>query len=125
MLFVCKSFGQDLTQKSTTPNGVLDYVDGNFSRMANPNHIKENANPKNILLVYPNPSNGIFNLKFNTSKTEPSDIQVFNNLGQLIYQNKTEIVDEFAIDLSSLPSGQYFLKINNANEVYSHKIIKD
>ncbi len=64
------------------------------------------------ILIYPNPSNGIFTIQLvngNMSK-DNNDIQVFNELGQQIYP-PYKMGAEFMVDLSSQPAGIYFLRV--------------
>jgi hypothetical protein len=41
----------------------------------------------------------------------------------VVYENNILISNEFAIDISNLPAGHYFMKVKNGEEVYNHKII--
>jgi hypothetical protein len=68
---------------------------------ANTTAIKENE--KNSFLIYPNPSNGIFTIK---SSTEPGAINIYNALGEIMFQIKTKNKQE-QIDLSKFPAGIY------------------
>ncbi|HTA27793.1 MAG TPA: T9SS type A sorting domain-containing protein [Bacteroidia bacterium] len=64
------------------------------------------------ILIYPNPSNGIFTIQLangNMSK-DHNDIQVFNELGQQIYP-PYKMGAEFTVDLSSQSAGIYFLRV--------------
>jgi len=67
-------------------------------------------NPPSIV-AYPNPSSGIFRIKGNT---EDFIIDVLDNAGQVFqtYVNEREIT----IDLSSLLSGLFFVRIQNIAE---------
>lgn len=81
------------------------------------------TNPAAFTLIYPNPSNGKFQisidqLHFNSS----SDIEISNLLGKVIYQSvitspKTEV------DLSSQAKGIYFLTMHDGQNIYTKKII--
>lgn len=68
----------------------------------------------NSFNLYPNPGNGIFTLENNSQ--ESITFNIFNTTGQLIYQN-TITATKAEIDLSSIPKGIYFLKINDTNDV--------
>ncbi len=57
----------------------------------------------NGLIIYPNPTNGIFNISLQYN--EIGDLTIFNSVGQIIYENK--IMDELKIDLSKRPQGVY------------------
>ena len=87
--------------------------------------LNSTQNELQSLLLYPNPSRGIINLKFNTEKFNTTEIVIFNTIGQVVYENNILISNEFAIDISNLPAGHYFMKVKNGEEVYNHKIIKN
>ncbi|MBN1413649.1 MAG: T9SS type A sorting domain-containing protein [Bacteroidales bacterium] len=66
--------------------------------------------------LYPNPSDGKFNLVFESSSNEIF-IEVLNITGMVIYQKKIIPATgriNVTIDLSSFPNGMYLMKINNA-----------
>lgn len=72
--------------------------------------------------VYPNPSNGIFNIDF-TSKMEVSKIEVYDEKGSLILSKAKEEVGN-TIDLTKQPKGMYIVKIYTKNETIVKKIIR-
>ena len=72
-------------------------------------------------LLYPNPSTGIFNLKLD--KKESFSIEVHSINGELLY--KSDIRGEGEVDISQLPDGVYFIKLLNAHNVMTTKIIKN
>jgi len=67
------------------------------------------------IIVSPNPNNGIFTISTLADKADKYTLQVYNNLGQSVY-NKTNIVlgngNSKQIDLSNLPAGIYALMLN-------------
>jgi len=79
--------------------------------------------------VYPNPSNGLFNLSIPQSNGDNLFIQLVNTIGQVILTIKRQpagALDEIKIDIRKAiyPPGVYFLKVNNGNEVKTFKLIK-
>lgn len=73
--------------------------------------------------IYPNPTSGIFTLKSTCQPFNNSTITIFNSLGETILQS--EIQDQKPeIDLSSYPTGVYFLKVDDGNKMAVKKIIK-
>jgi hypothetical protein len=77
--------------------------------------------------VYPNPSNGIFQLEINNSQNEKSEIHVYNVLGEIIFQSKIQSRDvgiKSEIDLTNQPNGIYFVQINSGNKILTAKIIR-
>lgn len=59
--------------------------------------------------IYPNPSNGLVNVQ---SEKVLNSITVYNAIGVIVYQNKTNRNTQ-VIDLSSQTQGIYFIKANN------------
>lgn len=77
-------------------------------------------NFSNNFYIYPNPSNGIFNV--NLANKETTHFTVYNSLGQVIYQTTTNNIVN-TIDLSSYNKGLYLLEINNGKSIQSRKLI--
>jgi hypothetical protein len=73
---------------------------------------------KNIT-VYPNPNTGIFNIQGLNAETE---ISIQNPLGQVVLIKKVSS-NSSEIDLSSQPSGVYYIRVNNGDTSVSKKII--
>ncbi|MBK7668051.1 MAG: T9SS type A sorting domain-containing protein [Sphingobacteriaceae bacterium] len=71
--------------------------------------VKESAHEINNLTIYPNPSKGVFNFEFNISVKDQT-LEVFNLYGQSVL-SETLNGDKYQIDLSSNPSGIYFIRI--------------
>lgn len=72
--------------------------------------------------IYPNPSNdGVVFL--DTKKTDYSKIEVVNILGAVVAtENKEAAVNEkIRLDLNTLPSGTYFVRITSGTKVYSER----
>lgn len=68
--------------------------------------------------VYPNPSNGIVNVK---SKLV-SDIEVLNAEGKLVFSQK-DVQDNTSLDLSFLPKGVYFMVSSSEERVEKTRLI--
>ncbi|MBL4604247.1 MAG: T9SS type A sorting domain-containing protein [Flavobacteriaceae bacterium] len=75
----------------------------------------------NIVSVYPNPSNGIFNIQW--PNNEKTTISVYNYLGQKISEHKNITSGSYSLDLSNQSKGLYLLKINSNGKLASKKII--
>lgn len=75
-------------------------------------------NTTNLFSIYPNPANGLLNIKSSTSIAE---ITVYNNLGQLLITSE----EKNQVDVSVLGEGIYFVKIKDENgQIETKKIIK-
>lgn len=78
--------------------------------------------------VFPNPSNGLFNLDLTQSNLNSSSmyVKVYNVIGELVHQSIQEVHQSGApqqIDLQSLPNGAYYLRLNTGNNSFSVKFI--
>lgn len=75
---------------------------------------EENA-PSSNLNVYPNPSNGSFNLTLDNFKGDNIKLSVYSELGALVYQenllNGNADFSQHQLDLSSLGTGIYHISV--------------
>ncbi|MBA3285872.1 MAG: T9SS type A sorting domain-containing protein, partial [Nitrosopumilus sp.] len=79
------------------------------------------------ILVYPNPSNGIFvfHLLNLQSSSETFTFEIYNNVGELLsydtkISNSTNV--EFNVDLTNFTSGFYYGKVSFSNKVLYEKL---
>jgi hypothetical protein len=81
----------------------------------------------NNIKIYPNPSNGYFQLNYEIEYAHASTIEIFDVLGQRIIQKtipRAKNVQE-NIDLANYPSGTYWLSITIDNSKMSFVLIKE
>jgi hypothetical protein len=71
--------------------------------------------------IYPNPSDGVFNIMFNEQFS--GDIQVINSHGQVVYVKNVSDSQKSICDLSNLAQGPYFIRITNSKSATFHKIV--
>lgn len=77
----------------------------------------------NVVRVYPNPSNGVFNVRI-AQFTGKVNLQVVDMNGRVVYDQTDDHFNiEKSINLNSLQDGVYILKVNSADFNYSNKII--
>ena len=80
----------------------------------------------NNLTIYPNPSNDIFNIVFNTNTTQDIDLKVHNVLGEVIF---SELLKNFngkynkSVDLSQYPNAIYILQLNTQDGMINKKLL--
>jgi hypothetical protein len=74
------------------------------------------------LSIFPNPSNGIFNLLSETT-LDKLELTVYNTLGQTIIQESLKNSKQASIDLSKLSNGIYYLKANTDSSSKLFKLI--
>lgn len=75
--------------------------------------IRETANDYTYFNIYPNPSQGLFHLKWSRLSSQEMSIRVFDVSGRNIWQrNATTDLD---IDISGHPPGLYFIQVSGKN----------
>ncbi len=102
--------------QSTTSDTVVLYCLG----------IEEN-DLANAIDIYPNPSNGIFNVRWNASGTQKLKLSIYNSMGQEIMHSENFGINSAAekqIDLSGFPSGIYFVSIENGSGASEKRFVK-
>ena len=78
----------------------------------------------NSIIVYPNPSENLINLK-NISETisETTNVQIINSLGRVLFSQQMNLSQ--SIDISNYPIGVYYLRIQTEFNNSVKKIIKN
>lgn len=85
--------------------------------------VSVNEEPKeNSLMIFPNPSEGIFTINVNKD-FEQADLSVIDMYGKIIL-NLDKIEATTSIDLSNYAAGIYFVKLIKGNTSKAEKIIK-
>lgn len=74
----------------------------------------------NEFLIFPNPSNGLVTLK---NVAANSSIELINVLGEVVYKDRMTN-DSKTFDFTSLPSGNYYLKMTNTDGKTSVKKVQ-
>lgn len=89
--------------------------------------VTENIEDKNNYInIYPNPNTGKFNLVLSSSEViKNATINVYSLNSKIVYSEKTfsdsnKLFKQ--LDLSDLPAGSYFLKVNNEKQVFISKL---
>ena len=81
-----------------------------------------NVNEKNLadLIVYPNPATNNFKI---TSEEKISQIQLYNALGKLAYNNNLNDFTHIVSLANNTPKGLYFVKVKSSSGIQTKKII--
>src|SRR5581483_5439707 len=94
--------------------------------IASVNEIDES---QNAVSIYPNPSNGIFNLSIRKYQLGiENTIEIYNTLGERIYSTKFSTLNsQLSIDISNRPSGLYLYRVlsKEGNVVGEGKLITE
>lgn len=76
----------------------------------------------NSIVVYPNPSSGIFSIQFNENLPALT-LEIFNLLGQKVHQEKLIDKNVQIINVNYLAQGTYLLKISSNEKEFVDRII--
>jgi|GEM_PF-2566189 len=82
-------------------------------------------NNSGAIEIYPNPTTGIFTLKL-SSISSPAELRIFNIQGSVVHREEiTGVSNNYdkQMDLSHLPKGIYFVKIQIKNDIKLRKLI--
>ncbi len=77
---------------------------------------------KNNFKLYPNPSSSVFYIQ--RPGFEEMNLSVYDVTGRMIFKERDIIKSNYALDLSKLNSGLYFLKINEGSKLLTKTILK-
>jgi hypothetical protein len=76
------------------------------------------------LSIFPNPNEGSFQIDCKNKMGENARIQVYNNIGQLVFQKQIKIETEFVpLDLSLLSKGIYAIELLTEKSISSGKVM--
>ena len=85
--------------------------------------VNENKDDENVK-VFPNPTDKILNIDFKSLSEEKMNVQLLNSLGEILINEQLSIQNS-TINIESLNTGIYFLKITGTNNTnITKKIIK-
>lgn len=84
--------------------------------------VKENSVLNNAVNLFPNPSNGNFNVITTFASSQNIEITVYNMLGQNVYSNKLNNVSQTVheVDLKNQSGGVYLVEVKSGTE----KVVK-
>ena len=71
--------------------------------------------------IYPNPSTAVFNIQRQTNAE--MNISVYDITGKLVFTDKNILKSHYALNLSKINKGLYFLKINEGNKIATKRIM--
>jgi len=103
---------------------VTSFGNGMKVGLLNPTGLNEVAFDNNLFTVYPNPTNGIFQIKAQqTGNMNMKSLDIYNTIGEKIYHSADPLVLQSQIDISSQPDGIYFIQVAFNEKVDLLKII--
>ena len=71
--------------------------------------------------IYPNPSNGLFNLNLSNISDSKLKLEVYNLMGEKVWQSSFN-TENSTINLTSLSKGIYYLSVKSSNTTITKKI---
>jgi len=84
--------------------------------------VKEINRERNSILIYPNPSNGLIQLK--TDQTNDHDlkyIKIYNGTGECIHQSFDPLILQSPVDITTAPDGIYYIQVVFGDKVCTQK----
>jgi hypothetical protein len=114
----------DGTQTELSMEEIVFEADGMVGTLSGPMSLhfgmtKLDENELSKVLVYPNPSNGVFNIQGQGVRK----VEVFNAFGQIIISEEISN-DHLQIDLSRYADGYYMLRVVTDNGITNSQLIK-
>jgi hypothetical protein len=82
----------------------------------------DEQNAKEVM-IYPNPSNGLFKIVPSNGNHGKLDIQVIDLHGRVILDRQFNGKNEYQVDLSSAPAGSYEIKVTMEDAVVLKKLV--
>ena len=87
-------------------------------RPANANTSVNNIDSEEKIIIYPNPSNGVFTIQFNNPQLKTNcQIEIYNVLGNKVYSKLFPPNPSFSIDISNQSEGIYFCRFLSENGI--------
>jgi hypothetical protein len=89
------------------------------------NNIELFAINKNSFSTYPNPTNGVINIKtlHLPDYTKQNYLTVYDTMGKIVIQKSFTNTNEQQIDLNKYGKGIYLIKINEGNNVSTSRVV--
>jgi len=106
---------------------LYTYANKSIYRIADvaiPTSISERDIAEKEIKVYPNPSNGQINLKFNLVNPSIVELSITDINGRLVHQvGFSEETNFYQVNISSLRPGLYMVNINTGKDIYKEKLV--
>jgi|GEM_PF-887561 len=95
-----------------------------FDPNADPNNMKVLAkdNIQKAIQISPNPNNGLFKVSLN--KAHSGSVQIIDMNGKVVNEKSFKNEKEINLEIQSLPSTTYIVKVMTGNEIFTEKVIK-
>ena len=102
-------------------------LDGSLTRYCLSASVEDTKKTEDFCRIYPNPSEGEFNIEILNSPSSDVEIKVLNFLGQEVINYRESIKSanqKIRISLDDgYSKGIYFIQVSNGNSIYSEKLL--
>lgn len=108
-----------------SPSGwfVRAQLRGDTLIIPKPKPVEINFATGNDFILYPNPTYGILNIQISDKLCQNAELNVYDNMGRLIFQSKLRN-NKFSINISGSTKGMYYLKITTDKNVFVKSVLK-
>ncbi len=114
---VCDTVGTDLLSAFSTIQS--------FNTLTCKLVVDDFLNSEDDVMIYPNPVKDVLYISFNYRDEQTNEVLIYNAIGNLISTTKLNTNEnEVTINVSSLPSGVYFVKIAVGQKLEVIKLVK-
>ncbi|MBO6517784.1 MAG: DUF5011 domain-containing protein [Bacteroidia bacterium] len=112
---------EDLSGNTSATFTLLVEVNRAYERISG----VETVEGTSLMKVYPNPSNGAFNVSLELPSNEDVQIGVYDMLGHKVADVANGQFQDhvFSVDMSNNAAGLYFVRMTTSNKVYNQKIV--
>ncbi|NOX45494.1 MAG: T9SS type A sorting domain-containing protein [Chlorobi bacterium] len=73
--------------------------------------------------IFPNPSPGLFTLRFDDGGNSGFAVEITNMMGNVVYKKGNVQMGNTAVDIREQPKGVYFVKVQAGGKVYTEKVV--
>jgi hypothetical protein len=90
--------------------------------------VGDNTLSKDIIRLFPNPSNGELSVEINSEKYTQIRITILDFVGKVVFDKSysfSQSQETTNLDLYNLSNGLYFIRFNSGDTVYTEKLIID
>jgi hypothetical protein len=121
--------GQNITVTSSGVYTVIVTTNGCASNPSAGNNATVGINEENnpyLMVVFPNPNDGNFNITFSADKSEKYKLELFNELGQVIISQEISNFGgtyQFPVNLVKPAAGMYTILLTNGKQESFKKVI--
>lgn len=122
----CHAYDNSVLRENNLASFFAPFITTNpiCDTLSYPNGINSLMNESNIS-IYPNPTNGQLVVISLQSSVNAASIKLINLTGQTVLEKQNQSGKQFSIDLSVLPSGIYFVEVNENEKVRRGKLVKE